>query len=201
MFDSCGANLACTGEAEAYDSGVSLRGLDRPDRAAERSAYIAEVYAAHERALRSFLSRFLRNDDDIADTIQDVFTRVAHLTDPSKLDLNPRAYLFRIAKHLVVDRIRHNKSHLFELHGSIDDIDLECPAPAVDDQVHWRQALTEIVARLAIAGPRVAHVVELSCLHDLTHPEIARQLGVTTRTVERCMQRARFACEALFTNT
>ncbi len=44
-----------------------LRGLDEPNRAAERARYIAEVFAAHHRPLRSFLSRLLRNADDIAE--------------------------------------------------------------------------------------------------------------------------------------
>lgn len=199
MFDNCGTGVAYPGGALDQESGITLRGLDLPDRAEERLGYITKLYAAHERALRSFLSRFLRNDDDVADTIQDVFARIAHLADPSKVELNPRAYLFRIAEHLVVDRVRRNKSHLTDKHDSIDDVEIETSAPSVDDQVHWRRALGEIAVRLNSASPRVARVVELSCLHDFTHPEIAKQLGVTTRTVERCMQRARHVCEDYIT--
>jgi DNA-directed RNA polymerase specialized sigma24 family protein len=68
----------------------------------------------------------------------------------------------------------------------------------VESQVHWRRAMGQIVQRLQDAGSRTAQVVELSCLHDMTHPEIAHRLGVTTRTVERCMQRARQVCEPFY---
>ena len=70
--------------------------------------------------------------------------------------------------------------------------------PSVEAQVHWRFALRNVVQRLEGAGPRVAQVVELSCLTDLTHPEIAHRLGVTTRTIERSMQRARAVCEPFY---
>jgi RNA polymerase sigma-70 factor (ECF subfamily) len=182
-------------EPDLLASVVALRGLDQPGRAAERGRYIAEVFAEHHRALRSFLGRFLRNDDDIADTVQEVFLRIAQLPDPSRLDLNPRAYLFRTAEHLVIDRVRRDNFRQAHLHGPLDDLEIEEPCASVESQVHWRLAMKRIEARLREAGPRVAQVVELSCLQDLTHPEIAQQLGVTTRTIERCMQRARELCE------
>jgi len=177
---------------------VVLRGLDGPGRGAERARYIAEAFAAHHRPLRSFLGRFLRNEDDIADTVQDVFLRIAQLPDPSKLDLNPRAYLFRTAEHLVIDRVRRDSFRQVHLHGPLDDVDVEQPSPSVEDQVHWRRAMGQIAERLQADDQRTAQVVEMSCLQDLTHPEIADRLGVTTRTVERCMQRARRVCEPFY---
>lgn len=172
-----------------------LRGLDRPDRAAERAQYLAEVFADHHRALRGFLGRLLRNDEDIADTVQDVFVRIAQIPDPSKLDQNPRAYLFRTAERLVIDRVRSEQFRQVHLHDPLLDQEIEEPSASVEAQVHWRLSMQRISTRLEAAGPRVAKVVELSCLHDLTHPEIAAKLGVTTRTIERCMQRARQLCE------
>lgn len=169
--------------------------LDQPERAAHRAHYIASLFAAHHRALRSFLTRFLRNEDDIADTVQDVFLRIAQLPDPSRLELNPRAYLFRAAENLVIDRARRDQFRQAHLHEPLMDQDIEEPSVAVEVQVHWRLAMQRVSQRLTSDSTRVAQVVELSCLQDLTHPEIAQILGVTTRTVERCMQRAREVCE------
>lgn len=187
-----------TGDATPAAKAPELRGLDEPSRAAERARYIAEAFAAHHRPLRSFLSRLLRNEDDIADTVQDVFLRIAQLPDPSRLDLNPRAYLFRTAERLVIDRVRRDAFRQVHAHGPLEDVDVEQPSPSVESQVHWRRAMGQIVQQLEHAGARTAKVVEMSCLHDLTHPEIADRLGVTTRTVERCMQRARQVCEPFY---
>jgi len=176
-----------------------LRGLDQPERAAERAHYLAEVFAAHHRALRTFVARMLRNEDDIADTVQDVFLRIAQLPDPSRLDLNPRAYLFRVAERLVIDRVRREQFRQVQHHEPLDDeSEYALVEPPVEQRVHWQRVMQQVVARLAHAGPRVARVVEMSCMDDLTHPEIAHRLGVTTRTVERCMQRAREVCHPLY---
>lgn len=180
-------------------SPVGLRGLDRPERTAERARYLAEVFAAHHRALRGFVSRMLRNDDDVADTVQDVFLRIAQLPDPSKLDLNPRAYLFRVAERLVIDRVRREQFRQLQHHEPLDEeAELEFPEPPIEQRVHWQRVMHQVVDRLTQAGPRVVRVVEMSCVDDLTHPQIARHLGVTTRTVERCMQRAREVCRPVY---
>lgn len=192
------ASPACEEPIVPSRPAAALRGLDRSDRAAERGRYIAEVFAEHHRPLRSFISRMLRNDDDIADTVQDVFVRIAQLPDPSKLDLNPRAYLFRIAENLVIDRVRRERFRQVSQHDSLEDETIQEPAPSIESQVHWQRAMRQIAQRLAAAGPRVSRVVEMSCLDDLTHPQIADQLGVTTRTVERCMQRAREVCQPFY---
>lgn len=187
------------GSCAAGAGAQRMRGLDHPGRAADRARYIAEAFAAHHRALRLFVARMLRNEDDVADTVQEVFLRVAQMSDPSRMDLNPRAYLFRAAEHLVIDRVRRETFRQVQAHEPLDDdAPLEWPAPSVESQVHWRRALAVAVQRLDDAGPRVSTVVELSCLHDLTHPEIAARLGVTTRTVERCMQRAREVCQPYY---
>ena len=177
---------------------TSKRGLDQPEHSSKRALYIVETYAAHHRPLRSFLRRLLRNDDDIADTVQEVFLRIAQLPDPSILNLNPRAYLFRTAERLVIDKVRRDTFRQTSFHCDLDNIDIEQPGPSVESQVHWRRVMEQIVDCLRVAGARTTQVVELSCLHDLTQSEIADRLGVTTRTVERCMQRARQVCEPFY---
>ena len=192
------ASANCAEQKVSAISAAVRRGLDQPERVAERARYIAEAYAAHHRPLRSVLGRLMRNEDDITDAGQEVFLRIAQLPDPSILDLNPRAYLFRTAERLVIDKVRRDTFRQASAHCTLDNIDVAQPGPSVESQVHWRRAMKKIVGCLRAAGPRTAQVVELSCLHDLTHPEIADRLGVTTRTVERCMQRARQVCEPFY---
>jgi RNA polymerase sigma-70 factor (ECF subfamily) len=179
----------------------------RPDRDGGRAdpltqAYIAALYASHRRALRAFVARFLSNDDDIADTVQDVFVRIVQLCEPCKIERNPRAYLFTTAHHLVVDRIRQARSRKLESHVSVEDIELPSATPAPDDALHWQQMLACLSEELRRTGKQVAAVVELSCTENLTQAQIARALGVTTRTVERHMREARemvgglLACDA-----
>ncbi len=162
----------------------------RPD-ACSTQAYIGAVYAGHRRALRAFVARFLSNDDDIADTVQDVFVRIVQLSEPGKIARNPRAYLFSTAHHLVVDRIRQARSRKLDAHVSVEDLELPSAAPAPDDVLHWQRMLANLSDQLRLTGRQVAEVVELSCTEDLTQAQIARTLGVTTRTVERHMREAR----------
>ena len=192
MTASAGDGMTFSASA-AVDEAVAR---PRPARDAGRSdpvaqAYIASVYASHRRALRAFVARFLSNDDDIADTVQDVFVRIVQLCDPCRIERNPRAYLFSTAHHLVVDRIRQARSRRQESHVCFDDVELTSATPAPDDALYCQQVLACLSDELRRTGKQVAAVLELSCTEDLTHAQIARELGVTTRTVERHMREAR----------
>ncbi len=193
MFD------ALPGESDCALSDSRYTPLDAPAAVAKptdaHTRYVASIFVKHHRAVRAHLSRFLRNEDDIADTAQDVFVRLAQLDDPFRAEQSPRAYLFRIAENLVVDRIRRDSVRQVHMHLPFENDDIESSAPSVESQVNWRRAMARITTSLRDAGNQVAHVVEMSCLQDLTHNEIAEQLGVSVRTVERCMHRARNICE------
>jgi RNA polymerase sigma factor (sigma-70 family) len=181
------APVACDPISPARASGPLAA---RPDPSSTQ-AYIGAVYTVHRRALRAFVARFLSNDDDIADTVQDVFVRIVQMSEPGKIARNPRAYLFSTAHHLVVDRIRQARSRKLDAHVSVEDLELPSAAPAPDDVLHWQRMLANLSDQLRLTGRQVAEVVELSCTEDLTQAQIARTLGVTTRTVERHMREAR----------
>ena len=55
----------------------------------------------------------------------------------------------------------------------------------------------QITLAVSSAGTRVATVVTKSCDEGMTHEEIATELGVTVRTIERDMRKARDKCLAL----
>lgn len=159
--------------------------------------YVGHLYAQYHDPLTSFVRKQIGDEQDTADLIQDVFVRVARLDDPLRLQENAKAFLYKTAVNLIRDRARLNKSRHFDAHDLVEEIAIESDFPSPENEVVWRQAWRVADRKLAQAGVRLREIVLLSCLHDLTHPEIAARLGVTTRTVERGMQRARFCCSDL----
>jgi RNA polymerase sigma factor (TIGR02999 family) len=68
----------------------------------------------------------------------------------------------------------------------LDGLNPAVPVPASD-----LLALGETLERLAALDPRQARVVELHCLGGLTMDEVAREVGVSKRTVEGDWKMAR----------
>lgn len=70
---------------------------------------ISNEYEASKRALRRYLGRFLARSRDVEDMLQEVFVR-AYAMEARRPILLPRAYLFRVAKHVALNEIARRKN-------------------------------------------------------------------------------------------
>jgi RNA polymerase sigma-70 factor (ECF subfamily) len=165
--------------------------------AGARQAFVSKLYRDYAPLLRAFMIRHKQSEEDANDIIHDVFARVVRMQDPRCMEDNPKAYLLKAVINMMRDRHRQGCYRQTHLHDPLDDHDMVTRDPSPESQVQWRQALKIVATALKTAGPAVPQVVAMSCLSDATYPEIAQRLGVTPRTVERYMQRARHACAEL----
>lgn len=145
--------------------------------------------------LRSELSFFLHsklNRDEAADIIQEIYLRWR------KLDLsgikNPRAFLFTIALNLIRDKARRQmlvQAHANTVQQLVQDKAADNdPAQRYDD----REQLKCLLQALTQLPENVRHAFLLFRYDGLTHGEIARQLGISNKTVARYIQRASEHC-------
>lgn len=158
---------------------------------------IDQLYREHESMLRRCLLRKLGRQEDAADVLQDVFVRLINLPDLKVLEENPAGYLVRIATNLVLDRYRREVSRKAGAHDSLESYELAADELTPEDVVQSKQVVEQITLAVSAAGTRVAAVVIKSCDEGMTHEEIATELGVTIRTIERDMRKARDKCLAL----
>ncbi|MNN66652.1 putative RNA polymerase sigma factor FecI [compost metagenome] len=111
----------------------------------------------------------------------------------SALDIRePRPYLSRIAKGLLIDLFRRR---------SLEQAYLEALAalpqaqhPSLEEQAIMLQALVEIDRLLQGLGPKVRQVFMLSQFDGLTYPQIAEQLNISVRSVNNYMAKAMEHC-------
>ena len=155
-----------------------------------RSA-VNDLYCEHYGWLNGWLRKRLGNAFDAADLTQDTFVRV--IKARSALDIRePRPYLSRIAKGLLIDLIRRR---------SLEQAYLEALAtlpealqPSLEEQAILLQALVEIDRLLQGLGTKVKQVFMLSQFDGLTYPQIAEQLNISVRSVNNYMAKAMEHC-------
>lgn len=155
-----------------------------------RSA-VNDLYCEHHGWLNGWLRKRLGNALDAADLAQDTFVRV--IKARSALDIRePRPYLSRIAKGLLIDLIRRR---------SLEQAYLEALAtlpealqPSLEEQAILLQALVEIDRLLEGLGTKVKQVFMLSQFDGLTYPQIAEQLNISVRSVNNYMAKAMEHC-------
>ena len=62
----------------------------------------------HEAALVRFLSRKLANPADVQDLRHDIYIRILEAAEREP-PANPKAFLFSVARHILIDRIRRDR--------------------------------------------------------------------------------------------
>ncbi|MCP3734308.1 RNA polymerase sigma factor [Sphingomonas sp. RP10(2022)] len=153
------------------------------DDAATKRWFTQEVLPL-ERDLVRFIARHCRDGADIADVRQEVYERALTGARADALR-STRAYLFTIARHVLIDRARRAKIVSFEQIADIDTVDWDHDAFAQDRHMTARDELRRAMLGLEQLPPRCREVVRLRKVEGLSIRETADRMGVSHHTIER----------------
>lgn len=155
-----------------------------------RKRWIATHILPLEGQARRWLMQRVRrlSRTEVDDLIQEAFYRL-WMTDLSTI-LAPGAYFYIILRNLLLQKSRHSKIVPMERMGDIDELSIPRDELGPDRRIAARQEL-ERVSRLVDALPdQCRRVFELRKLHGLSQREVAEQLGISERTVEKHLAKA-----------
>ncbi|MEL7347086.1 MAG: sigma-70 family RNA polymerase sigma factor [Pseudomonadota bacterium] len=166
---------ACTMTAIAEgDRGALMRLMDR-----------------HSRGLRGVAARFLGNEEEAEEVVQDVFIRVwrkAHRYDPAQAAVS--TWLYRIAVNLCIDRQRRRT---FRQIVGLEEVveDLADPAPSAEVQVADRARLAATRQAITALPGRQRMALLLAVVAEFSTVEIAAAMETSAGSVEQLLVRAR----------
>ncbi|MGX5728648.1 RNA polymerase sigma factor [Metapseudomonas otitidis] len=150
---------------------------------------LKSLFIQHAKALRSLLTRKVRDPQLAADLVQESFLRLAEQRGKDAIDNGP-AYLYRTAHNLLVDHVRQQARRRTDLvpqealHEIVED------APPLDEQAAAEQHRQRLREALAELPPRTREIFRLNRLHGLTHAEVARQLDISDSSVQKHLAKA-----------
>jgi RNA polymerase sigma-70 factor (ECF subfamily) len=154
--------------------------------APEGGERIAEWARSWNAGLTRFLRRRLRQPIDAEDLAQEVYARLLRV---EKLELieQPQAYLYRVAVNVAAEwrmRAAQSKPH------SADELDALVAATTPETALNEADFARQLDGALREMTPMVRAVIYLKLRDGMTHEEIARHLGITTRMVRRLLTTA-----------
>ena len=162
-----------------------------------KTRMLERLFEEHSCALRRFLCVRLGVGQDLGDVVQEVYARLARLDGlQNKLDLNDsrkcRAFIFTAANNLVVDmeRSRAVRQKYLDKERSRASVDDPPPGHSPELTALALQEL-ELVKRVVVnmkSAWRKAFI--LNRFKYRTFPQIAVEMGVSPRTVEKYVKKA-----------
>ncbi|WP_310649207.1 MULTISPECIES: sigma-70 family RNA polymerase sigma factor [Pseudomonas putida group] len=159
----------------------------RPGRAAP--GVVVEHYY---RELVSFLCARLGSRQAAEDVAHDAYLRVLERTGPERIE-HPRAFLYRTALNLVVDRHRRHQVRQAEPLDVLDN-DERWHSPALTHGMQLDQHLALMQRALDELSKPCRDSFLLRKLEGLSHQQIAESLGISRSLVEKHIVNAMKHC-------
>jgi RNA polymerase sigma factor (sigma-70 family) len=154
---------------------------------------ISRLFSEHNDSLVQFLATRLRSVQEAKEVAQEAYVRLLSLEDSGAVSFL-RAFLFKTAANLAVDRIRSRNRQRQALDAGLYDESREAPTP--DREAATAQEM-EIVRRLvAELPPKCRRAFLLHRVHGAEFSEIAKEMGLSERMVRHYVLRAVLYCRA-----
>lgn len=146
------------------------------------------AWQGHSAELRRFLVSRSGNASDGDDLLQELFLKALMQDGDFCRIENPRAWLFHVARNLLIDRLRLCKAQV----PLPDDLAAE-PDPEVLPVDNLSQCIPRVLSELA-PGDREA--ILLCDLQGMTQQAYAQHLGISLSAAKSRVQRARLRMQA-----
>jgi len=153
-----------------------------------KTEFVESLFQEQQTPLLKFLVSRFRDFEDAAEIAQETWLRIHRLENPEHLK-NPRAFLFQTASNIAIDRSRHAAVAKKHLEQSIS-LSYRDDSPTVENSVAADEALQLIKNSLGSLPHKCRDAFLLHRGRDMSYPEIAIQLDVSTSMVEKYIIRA-----------
>jgi RNA polymerase sigma factor (sigma-70 family) len=147
-------------------------------------AWVGSHILPHEAAVRAWLKRWTRRDQDIDDVIQEAYCRLAAMDDVTHVS-NGRAYLFQTTRNIVLEQVRRSKIVRIDNVTDMGSLNILDEAPPMDEMVAGARELQRVEQLIENLPLKCRQIFVLRRIHGVSQREIAQMLGVTQAVVEK----------------
>jgi RNA polymerase sigma-70 factor (ECF subfamily) len=145
---------------------------------------IATVYQQHQKELICYTTRITDCRESAEDIIQESFIILSREIQQQHID-NPRAFLFRVAKNLAFDLLKHKKvtDNYAQVQYPILESTIE--APSIEQLMANNQDIDLMRQVIDELPPRCRDTFILNKMHEMSYGEVAQHTGISESGVEK----------------
>jgi RNA polymerase sigma factor (sigma-70 family) len=160
------------------------------------SAAVSQLFREHNRMLVGYLAARLQSEQEAKEVAQKAYVRLLQLHEPGAPSLL-RAYLFKTATNLAIDRIRHRRirqraEEQQELFAELAPTSPEFNDPA--ERLLVREQADQLLGYLQELPAKCQRVFKLHRFEGVSQREVGMRLGFSERMVRRYVTYAMLYC-------
>jgi len=156
---------------------------------------ITEAYVKYELAIKRFVSKFLPRPHDVEDVSQEAFLKAYAAERKHDID-QPKSYLFRVAKHIAISKLRKDARQPLSFIEDFDILDVIGESSTVEDEIMAREQLGLRCDAVAALSPQVRRAYLMRKVYGMSYKQIAERLNISNSTVEKHLAKGILQCES-----
>lgn len=162
-----------------------------PDPVADsQRTLLTLLFNKYRGAIFSHLTRIVRSPDDASELMQETYLRVMARAQAAEFESITRAYLFQTATNLARDHLRRQRWRSHESLECVPESAVLSTGRSPEEVTLWRDAVESLSSALQAMPEPTRAVFMRARLDGFSYADIARELHVSVRTVERRMGEA-----------
>lgn len=165
------------------------------DTSSRGMSSLTKAFVENNRFLKRFLTRFLSEQQDIEDVVQETYLRAYSSVGDGDIE-QPKAFLFRIAKNIALNELTRKARQITDyIEDCSPSIVIESDV-SVEQEVEAQQTLGVYCEAVAALPEKCRKVYLLRKVHGLSHQEIADRMELSLSSVEKYLKQGMLYCKA-----
>jgi RNA polymerase sigma factor (sigma-70 family) len=146
--------------------------------------WVTSNFLPFEAELRVMLGRVCASAAEVDDVIQETYYKVLQMASMDHVR-EPRGFLVRISKNIVIDRMRRDAVVSIEAMANLEELEIADSAPSPERVALARAELRWVIGLIANLPDRCKEVFRARRIYGLSQIETADTLGITEGIVEK----------------
>lgn len=158
---------------------------------------ILKAFLENEAAIRRFLKRNFHSGQDVEDELQDTFLRGFAAEMKYEIE-EPKSYLFQIARHVAIDRLREKQRGAPSAYEDLDEVAVLIDEAQIspDDGLDSRRKLAVLARAVAELPPQCRRAFAMRRIDGMAFKDIALEMNISVSAVEKYVASGLARCNA-----
>lgn len=146
------------------------------------------IYIAHYAALFRYAYTMLNNDALAEEMVHQVFLKLLERNEPLVLRSSVKSYLYKAVHNECLNFIKHEKVKQMHIEKSENGINFHTETPS--GRLQYKELTAQLQRAVNALPEQCRTIFQMSRFEELKYAEIARELGISVKTVENQIGKA-----------